>query len=172
MGTDDRDGSDEDALISASQSPGSLVTSERTSLPRDSSTDANEQEKKKFSGGRPKFEEKRRRRITMRIDPSSLPSLRNYALCRKKSLGQLIDEYVDTHYPAERDGATGPFSEDEMDVVRREFGHHCVCGRILPPGRLVSCDARCYQRYVAELPIGLRAPKLLEALPESKAPPP
>jgi hypothetical protein len=40
----------------------------------------------------------------------------------------------------------------------------CVCGAALPKGRWVSCDERCYTRFVAQLPAAFRAPVPVEPL--------
>lgn len=44
--------------------------------------------------GRPKLGQPRRVRVTTTIEPSKLARLRQHALRAKKSLGQLVDEYV------------------------------------------------------------------------------
>lgn len=48
--------------------------------------------------GRPKLGQPQRVRITTTIEPSKLARLREYALRTKKSLGQLVDEYVRSHF--------------------------------------------------------------------------
>jgi hypothetical protein len=50
--------------------------------------------------GRPKLGQPRRVRITTTIEPSKLARLREHARRAKKSLGQLVDEYVRYHFPA------------------------------------------------------------------------
>ena len=50
--------------------------------------------------GRPKLGAPRRVRITTTIEPSKLALLRAHAQRRRKSLGQLADEYVDEHFPS------------------------------------------------------------------------
>jgi hypothetical protein len=49
--------------------------------------------------GRPKLGQPQRVRITTTIEPSKLARLREHALQAKKSLGQLVDEYVRYHFP-------------------------------------------------------------------------
>ncbi len=48
--------------------------------------------------GRPKLGRPRRVRITTTIEPSKLALLREHARRRRKSLGQLADEYVEKHF--------------------------------------------------------------------------
>lgn len=48
--------------------------------------------------GRPKLGCPRRVRITTTIEPSKLALLREHARRARKSLGQLADEYVDSHF--------------------------------------------------------------------------
>jgi hypothetical protein len=50
--------------------------------------------------GRPKLGQPQRVRITTTIEPSKLARLREHALRVKKSLGQLVDEYVRYHFPS------------------------------------------------------------------------
>lgn len=50
--------------------------------------------------GRPKLGGPRRVRITTTIEPSKLALLRAHAQRRRKSLGQLADDYVDEHFPS------------------------------------------------------------------------
>lgn len=50
--------------------------------------------------GRPKLGQPQRVRITTTIEPSKLARLRQHALRAKKSLGQLVDEYVRHHFPS------------------------------------------------------------------------
>ena len=50
--------------------------------------------------GRPKLGQPRRVRITTTIEPTKLARLREHARRAKKSLGQLVDEYVRYHFPA------------------------------------------------------------------------
>jgi hypothetical protein len=50
--------------------------------------------------GRPKLGQSRRVRVTTTIEPSKLVLLRAHALRAKKSLGQLVDEYVRYHFPS------------------------------------------------------------------------
>lgn len=51
--------------------------------------------------GRPKLGGPRRVRITTTIEPSKLELLRAHAQRRRKSLGQLADEYVDKHFSSD-----------------------------------------------------------------------
>jgi hypothetical protein len=50
--------------------------------------------------GRPKLGQPRRVRVTTTIEPSKLARLREHARRTKKSLGQLVDEYVRYHFPS------------------------------------------------------------------------
>jgi hypothetical protein len=50
--------------------------------------------------GRPKLGQSQRIRMTTTIEPSKLALLRARALRAKKSLGQLVDEYVRYHFPS------------------------------------------------------------------------
>ena len=50
--------------------------------------------------GRPKLGQLQRVRMTTTIEPSKLALLREHALRAKKSLGQLVDEYVRYHFPS------------------------------------------------------------------------
>jgi hypothetical protein len=55
--------------------------------------------------GRPKLGGPRRVRITTTIEPSKLALLREHAQRRKKSLGQLADEYVEAHFHPQDESA-------------------------------------------------------------------
>lgn len=61
--------------------------------------------------GRPKLGRPRRVRITTTIEPSKLALLREHARREHKSLGQLADEYVDSHFCCDEQQPSGKRSK-------------------------------------------------------------
>jgi len=50
--------------------------------------------------GRPKLERPKRVPVITSIEPSKLAQLREHAHRKKKSLGQLVDEYLEERFPS------------------------------------------------------------------------